>query len=77
MNKFHCFAYRNNNPKGSKNSEHLKELVFTEKNKALTQYELRKKCPYLELYFPAFGLNTERYFISLHIQSECGKNGPE
>ena len=24
-------------------------------------------------YFPAFGLNTERYFVSLHIQSECGK----
>ena len=25
------------------------------------------------LYFPAFGLNTERYFVSLRIQSECGK----
>ena len=24
-------------------------------------------------YFPAFGLNTERYGISLRIQSECGK----
>ena len=24
-------------------------------------------------YFPAFGLNTERYEISLCIQSECGK----
>ena len=24
-------------------------------------------------YFPAFGLNTERYGGSLHIQSECGK----
>ena len=24
-------------------------------------------------YFPAVGLNTERYFVSLHIQSECGK----
>ena len=24
-------------------------------------------------YFPAFGLNTERYSVSLHIQSECGK----
>ena len=24
-------------------------------------------------YFPAFGLNTERYFVSLRIQSECGK----
>ena len=24
-------------------------------------------------YFPAFGLNTERYSASLRIQSECGK----
>ena len=24
-------------------------------------------------YFAAFGLNTERYFLSLRIQSECGK----
>ena len=23
-------------------------------------------------YFPAFGVNTERYFVSLRIQSECG-----
>ena len=37
---------------------------------------LRKKCPYLELfwsYFPAFGLNTEIYGVSLRIQSKCGK----
>ena len=25
------------------------------------------------LYFPVFGLNTERYSISLHIQSQCAK----
>ena len=25
------------------------------------------------LYFPAFGLNTERYRVSLRIQSKCGK----
>ena len=24
-------------------------------------------------HFPAFGLNTERYFVSPCIQSECGK----
>ena len=28
-------------------------------------------------YFPAFGLNTVRYFVSLRIQSECGKYGTE
>ena len=26
-------------------------------------------------HFPAFGLNTERYGVSLRIQSECGKIG--
>ena len=25
------------------------------------------------LYFPVFGLNTERYGVSVRIQSECGK----
>ena len=48
---------------------------------------LRKKCSYSELfwsvfsrirsysgqYFPVFGLNAERYGVSLRIQSECGK----
>ena len=24
-------------------------------------------------YFPAFGLNAESYFVSLRIQSKCGK----
>ena len=45
--------------------------------KLLTQ---RKKSPYSELiwfpffpHFPAFRLNMERYSISSHIQSECGK----
>ena len=28
---------------------------------------------YSGLYFPTFGLNTERYSVSLHIQSKCGK----
>ena len=28
---------------------------------------------YSGLHFPAFGLNTERYSVSLRIHSECGK----
>ena len=28
---------------------------------------------YFGPHFPAFGLNTERYGVSLHIQSKCGK----
>ena len=42
---------------------------------------MHKKCPHSELYsgpyFPAFRLNTEKYGISLHIQSKLGKYGPE
>ena len=38
---------------------------------------LREKYPNTELfpgpYFPAFGLNTERYSIHLRIQYECGE----
>ena len=33
------------------------------------QKSLHEKCPY----FPAFGLNSKRYGVSLRIQSECGK----
>ena len=28
---------------------------------------------WIQIYFPAFGLNTGRYEVSLHIQSECRK----
>ena len=38
---------------------------------------LCENCPNTEFfsgpYFPAFGLNTERYGVSLRIQSECGE----
>ena len=41
---------------------------------------MREKSPFSELFwsaflphFPTFGLNTERYGVSLRIQSECGK----
>ena len=38
--------------------------------------KLREKCPYSEFfwsYFPAFGLNMEKYFVYLRIQSEHEK----
>ena len=58
------------------------------KRKIFWDFTLRKKCPYSELFctaffprFPGFELNTERYFVCLRIQSECGKMrekcGPE
>ena len=41
----------------------------------LSGIALREKFLYLEFfsYFPAFRLNTERYSVSLHYQSKCGK----
>ena len=40
------------------------------------QVPLREKCLYSEFfssYFPAFGLNTERYSVFVYIQSLCAK----
>ena len=41
------------------------------------KHALRENCPNTEFfsgsYFPAFGLNTEKYPISARIQSKCGK----
>ena len=34
---------------------------------------LREIRSFFGLYFPAFGLNAERYSVYLHVQSECGK----
>ena len=36
-------------------------------------WEVSKYGDFSGPYFPAFRLNTERYFVSLRIQSECGK----
>ena len=50
-------------------------MYFLRKLQLLTLLQLCKKCPYLELLwsvFPAFRLNTERYSVSLRIQSKCG-----
>ena len=33
--------------------------------------------PHFPPHFPAFGLNTERYGVSLRIQSECGKKNAD
>ena len=45
-------------------------MLFSEKP------SMHKKCQfrsYSGQHFPAFGLSTERYRVSLRIQSECGK----
>ena len=38
-----------------------------------TAWKVSKYGVFSAPYFLAFGLNTEKYEISLHIQSECGK----
>ena len=40
-----------------------------------TAWKVSKYGVFPGLYFPAFGLNMERYRVSLRIQSECGKTG--
>ena len=57
----------------------LSRKKTSEKEKWIHQ-TLPKKSPYSELFwsafsphFLAFGLNTERYGVSLRIKSECGK----
>ena len=39
----------------------------------ITAWKVSKYGVISGLYFPAFGLNTERHFVSLRIHSECGK----
>ena len=49
---------------------------FDNKDKKKENYNCVKSAhirSYSSPYFPAFGLNTKRYFLSLRIQSECGK----
>ena len=38
-----------------------------------TGWKVSKYGVFFDPYFLAFGLNTERYEVSLHIQSKCGK----
>ena len=54
--------------------------MLYQKHLHLHIYDLKVQCvksvriwSYSGPYFPAFGLNIERYSVSLRIQSECGK----
>ena len=56
--------------KGS-GKHHLPDVFSLSLNNAL-----REKCPNTDFFwsvFSVFGLNREKYFVSLRIQSECGK----
>ena len=58
-------------------------LVYVNKfavSRGFVYISLRKKCSFRSFpgpYFPAFGLNTKRYEVSLRIQSECGKENTD
>ena len=49
--------------------KHYKKMFVTEQS---VRKALRKKCPYSELFWSAFRIQTE-YSVSLRTQSECGK----
>ena len=56
----------------------FRKIVVLEKLKMFKKdkFALPEKCPYSEFFwsdFPAFGLDTEWYAVSLRLQSECGK----
>ena len=46
-------------------------LIF--KHRAITAWKVSKYGVFSGLHFPAFRLNTQRYGVSLHIQSKWGK----
>ena len=48
-------------------------VVFEKWTDFNTAWKVSKYGVFSGPYFPAFGLNTERYRVSLRIQSECGK----
>ena len=47
--------------------------AWWENLKTITAWKVSKYGVFFGPYFPAFGLNTERYGVSVPIQSECGK----
>ena len=59
-----------------------KHLVYRDVEQSHTVWKVSEKC-YSGPYFPAFGLNTERYSVFLRIQFEnaentnVGKSGPD
>ena len=57
---------------GSRKDGQTLRTIFTDKG-VYTAWKVAKYGVYPGPYFPAFGLNTEKYFVSFRIQSECGK----
>ena len=51
----------------------LNQQKIKTKSKAATSWKVFKYGVFSGPYFPVFGLNTERYFVSIRIQSKCGK----
>ena len=47
--------------------------IFSKERNQNRCWTLRKKCPYLELFWSVFVLNTGRYFVYLRIKPEWGK----
>ena len=78
--RFCLFNIYTLNPFDSNASFHSSSLPFrlssvslTHTKASVTAWKVSKHGVFAGPYSPAFGLNTERHFISLSIQSECGK----
>ena len=57
----------------SEETAHVSKTNIIDKSYSAS-ISLHEKSPYLGFfwsYFPAFGLTTEKYFVSFRIQSEC------
>ena len=65
-NKEHKKIFSNETLKGFWNGKSLKDHLI----QCMKSVRIRS---FSGTYFPAFGLNTERYFVSFRIQSKCGK----
>ena len=52
---------------------HLFSFASSNSSQFDTAWKVSKYVVFSGPYFPAFGLNTKRYGVSLRIQSECGK----
>ena len=83
INMLKTLAVRNKSMKDKSKYEKLNQQMSVRplrKDYNLRSKEKQSHCvkcvrtrSYSGPYFPAFGLNTERYSVSLRIQSECGK----
>ena len=68
-----CILVSHENIFHTRKQYHLTFQEFIQIGLPCTAWKVSQYGVFSGLYFPAFGLNTERFSLSLRIQSECGK----